>query len=74
MVIHVYERERVGGRIKSTPEIKGLTHELGGSMVNHLPLPDLPADHSSTNLVDLTPDAWHSCQAPRSSHLCCSHA
>ena len=42
VVIHVYERERVGGRIKSTPEIEGLTHELGGSMVNHLLLPDLP--------------------------------
>jgi len=33
VAIHVYEKHHVGGRLKSTVQIEGLTHELGGSMV-----------------------------------------
>lgn len=33
VAIHAFEKSRVGGRLRSSVDFEGHTHELGGSMV-----------------------------------------
>ena len=75
LAIHVYEQQHVGGRLKSTVEIEGLTHELGGSMVCLRQL-DYPWHDVWRTIADGSTALRQSHHFPRGPatlplHLCC---